>query len=59
MSQPRNTHGFTCRTASPATRLYLRQVVAAKEQIAEENRLNMAELPDDVTLLNPPKIAES
>lgn len=32
------------------------QVQAAKEQIEEENRLNLAELPDDVTLLNPPKI---
>jgi len=32
------------------------QVQAAKEQIEEENRLNLAELPDDVTLLNPPKV---
>ena len=28
----------------------------AKDQIEEENRLNLAELPDDVTLLNPPKV---
>jgi hypothetical protein len=32
------------------------QVKAAKEQIEEENRLNLAELPEDVTLLNPPKV---
>ena len=29
---------------------------AARDQIEEENRLNLAELPDDVTLLNPPKV---
>merc|ERR1711865_236693 len=32
------------------------QVKAARDQIEEENRLNLAELPDDVTLLNPPKV---
>ena len=37
----------------PATR---HQVKAAKDQIEEENRLNLAELPEDVTLLNPPKL---
>ena len=37
----------------PATR---HQVKAAKDQIEEENRLNLAELPEDVKLLNPPKV---
>ena len=35
---------------------YYHQVKAARDQIEEENRLNLAELPDDVTLLNPPKV---